>query len=203
MNVSIIRFAKKYLIWKVQDCPPKKAALVLGARVYENGRLCPILEDRVKVGIELYKSGKVEKILFSGDHGSPHYDEVNAMKNYAQAEEVAVDDIFLDHAGFCTYDSLYRAKEVFGLQSLLVVTQQFHLDRSIYIGRKLGIEVIGIPADKRIYYGHKINSLRELLARSKAFINIHFFHPKPKFPNSPKINIAGSGSQTHDKTVLF
>ncbi|MDH5681309.1 MAG: YdcF family protein [Spirochaetota bacterium] len=179
------------------EIPVAQAALVLGARVYEGGGLSITLADRMDAGIELYKSRKVDKLLLSGDHRADHYDETNAMKNYALKHGVPAEDIFLDHAGFRTYDSLYRARDVFGIEKLIVVTQEFHLDRAIYTGRMLGLDVYGLACDRRVYYNHRYNKLREFLARSKAFIDIHILSKKPHFLG-PKVDITGDGRQTHD-----
>ena len=109
---------------------PADCVLVLGALVYPDGRLCAMLEDRVKTGIALYQSGAAKKLLFSGDHGREDYDEVNAMKQYALDAGVPEEDIFLDHAGFSTYESVYRAKAIFQVESVLIVTQKYHLYRA-------------------------------------------------------------------------
>ena len=112
--------------------------IVLGAFVYEDGTLCPMLADRMDTAITLYKNGTAPKLLLTGDHGGEDYDEVDAMKNYALEKGVPKEDIFLDHAGFSTYDSILRAKEVFGAKNAVVVTQKFHLDRALYIAKKNG-----------------------------------------------------------------
>ena len=197
INYRMSNFAHSFWIKDIESSPRYQVALVLGAKVYGDGSLSPILADRVNTGIELYKRGKVKKILFSGDNGQNSSDEVNAMKNYALAKSVPIKDIFLDHAGFRTYDSLYRAKEVFKVQSLVVVTQKFHLDRAIYIGRQLDMDVYGLPADKQIYISHKMNRVREFMARVKAFMELHLFPHQPKFLG-PIIDITGDGRQSHD-----
>ncbi len=197
MNYQIINRSEKYWVTDLDHCPKVKVALILGARVFKGGMLSTILLDRMDTGIALYKSGKVEKLLLSGDHGRIHYDEVSAMKNYAIQQGVGPQDIFLDHAGFRTYDSLYRAKAVFNIKALIVVTQKFHLDRAIYTGRHLGLEVYGISSDKRIYLKHRLNQLREFMARSKAFMELHIFTHEPKYLGSIH-DIAGDGRQTHD-----
>ncbi|MDH4127941.1 MAG: YdcF family protein [Spirochaetota bacterium] len=197
INYHITASARNYWINNLQKAPQFDVALILGAKVFENEVLSITLADRVETGIELYKLGKVKKLLLSGDHGENDYDEVNAMKKCAIEKGVPIKDIFLDHAGFRTYDSLYRAKEVFNIKSLIVVTQKFHLDRSIYIGRKLGLNVYGIPSDKRIYEKHRENKLREFIARIFAFLEVNIFKHEPRFLGT-KYNILGDGRQTHD-----
>lgn len=174
-----------------------QAALVLGAYVFPDGELCDMLKDRVETGVELYKRGQVQKLLMSGDHGQASYDEVNHMRQYAEQLGVPPEDIFMDHAGFNTYDSMYRSRDVFHVKSAIIVTQEFHLPRAVYIARSLGIEAKGAKADKHIYQGVEYNELREILARNKDFANVHFFKPEPKFLG-PVISINGDGRQTRD-----
>ena len=187
---------KELIYQNVENIPNKQTALILGARVYNNGRMSDILLDRVKTAIELYQKNKIEKILVSGDHGRESYDEVNAIKDYLLEKEIPSEIIFLDHAGFDTYDSIYRAKEIFQINSLIIVTQKFHLPRALYIAQKLKIETLGIVADKHTYINSQKNELREILARFKAYLNITF-HSKPKFLGDI-ILIAGDNSLSWD-----
>ena len=154
--------------------------LVLGAGVRDNGSPSHMLEDRLLVGIDLYKSGASNTVLMSGDHGRVEYDEVNTMKNYAVSMGVPADRIFLDHAGFSTYDSLYRVKEIFGAEKVVIVTQEYHLYRALAIADSLGIEAIGVPADLRSYYGQFMREIREVAARTKDFFYI-IFKPEPVY----------------------
>lgn len=197
VNYSISHFSSPFWRNDLEKMDKREVAMVLGARVFEDGTLSTVLEDRVQTGIDLYKAGKVKKILFSGDHGNPVYDEVKAMMDYALNQNVPIEDIFLDHAGFRTYDSFYRARDVFQVKSMYVITQKFHLNRSIYIGRKLGIDVLGVPSDKQPYLNHWMNHVREFLARVKAYMEIHIFPHPPKFLG-PKVDITGDGRQSHD-----
>lgn len=174
----------------------KQAALVLGARVWENGKMSDIFRDRVKVGLALYENEKVDKILVSGDHGRIDYDEVNAAKDFLLDAGVPDEDIFLDHAGFDTYDSLYRAKHIFQVKSLLIVTQNFHLPRAIFIGDSLDMDVFGVNADLQKYKGEKHRNFREKLACIKAFFNV-VFKSKPKFMGEVLV-IDGDGRSTWD-----
>lgn len=173
-NLVVLSVAPAFNNENLEDLPEVQAALILGAKVFSDGRLSQMMQDRADSGLELYRAGKVKLLIMSGDHGTKTYDEVNTVKNYLLAEGVAPEDLFLDHAGFDTYDSLYRARDIFGVKSLIVVTQKFHLPRALYIGRSLGLEVYGYPADKRAYQGMFWNETREILARSKAFMDITF-----------------------------
>lgn len=173
-----------------------EAILVLGAYVYPDGSPCPILEDRLKVGLELYRSGKAPKILVSGDHGQLSYDEVNAMRRYLEERGVPSHDIFLDHAGFDTYNSLVRARDVFGAKRLLVVTQNFHLIRALYLAQALGLSAQGVSSDLRPYAGMRYLQVRELGARLKAFTEVQISR-EPIF-RGEVIPIGGDGRLTHD-----
>ena len=137
-------------------------------------------KDRAEPAIELYQRKKVQKILISGDHGTNNYDEVNTIKDFLLKQGIPGEDIFLDHAGFDTYDSLYRAKEIFQVSSVIVVTQRFHITRAVYIGQSLGVETTGIAADKQDYGHVECVEFREKIARVKAFLDV-VFHSKPKF----------------------
>lgn len=172
-------------------------AIVLGAYVSPEGRLCDMLKDRVDTAVELYKQGRVDKLLMTGDHGRTLYDEVNHMRKYAESLGVPTEDIFMDHAGFNTYDSMYRGRDVFLVNSALIITQGFHLPRAVYIARTMGIDAKGVPADKHIYRGVEYNEAREILARNKDFLNLHLLKPEPRFLG-PTISVHGDGRQTHD-----
>lgn len=171
--------------------------LVLGAGIINNSKPTLMLKDRIEKSIELYKKGIAPKIIMSGDHGTKNHDEVNIMKNYAIQAGVPSKDIFMDHAGFCSYDSIYRAKEIFEAKKIIIVTQKYHLYRSIYIADKLGIEAYGIKADARIYVNMPYYWLREILARYKNFFKC-ISKPKPKFLGE-KISLKQSGDVTNDK----
>lgn len=170
--------------------------LVLGAGVWGD-KPSPMLEDRLLEAIELYKNGATTKIIMSGDHGQANYDEVNIMKNFAIEKGVDSEDIFMDHAGFSSYDSIYRAKEIFGANKIIIVTQKYHLYRALYISNKLGIEAYGVTANPRQYTGWVYRELREILARDKDFVKC-IFKPKPKILGD-KIPISGNGDITNDK----
>jgi SanA protein len=147
--------------------------------------------------VDVYRAGKAPKILVSGDHGTKSYDEVNAIRRRLLAAGVPEEDIFLDHAGFSTYDSLYRAGAVFHARSLIVVTQRFHLNRALFLADRLGIPAQGAAADRRRYGGAAFNDCREFLARTAAFWNALVFRPRPKFLG-PAVDLSGDGRVTWD-----
>ncbi|MBR2388872.1 MAG: YdcF family protein [Clostridia bacterium] len=169
--------------------------LVLGCGLRSDGSPSDMLNDRLAVGTSLYKSGNFRAILMSGDHGRVEYDEVGAMKNFALAQNIPSTDIFMDHAGFSTYESMYRAKEIFGADKIIVVTQGYHLPRALYIASSLGIEAYGVSADVRSYRGQIIRDARELLARSKDFLYT-LTKPLPTYLGEP-VSLDADGNVTN------
>lgn len=143
--------------------------LVLGCGVRPDGEPSLMLRDRLDMGLALYHAGASPKLLMSGDHGQVEYDEVNAMKNYALSAGVPSEDVFMDHAGFSTYESMYRAKEVFCAETVIVVSQKYHLYRAVYDARALGLEAWGVAAEDVAYLGQTVRNVREILARNKDF----------------------------------
>jgi len=170
--------------------------IVLGAGIWGD-KPSPMLEDRLLEAIKLYNNKVSPKIIMSGDHGRKEYDEVNIMKSFAIENGVPSEDIFMDHAGFSTYESLYRAKEVFEAKKVVIVTQKYHLYRALYIANQLGIEAYGVNSDPRRYVGEAYRELREILARNKDFFNC-IFKPKPTYLGEA-IPVSGSGDLTNDK----
>ncbi len=170
--------------------------LVLGCLVKEGGRPSDMLADRLRRGVELYKNGAAPKLLMSGDHGRVEYNEVGAMKQYAINEGVPSQDVFMDHAGFSTYESIYRARSVFGAKSILIVTQEYHLPRALYIAKSFGLQAQGVAADYRSYVGQAGRDTREVLARVKDF-GTSLFRPEPTFLGTG-IPISGNGDLTND-----
>jgi len=195
-NVAVLAAAAPHL-HDVEQAPQRYTVIVLGARVHASGRLSDMLADRVATALDLYRAGKAERFLLSGDHGRPQYDEVNAMKDVLLAEGVPAEDIFLDHAGFDTYDSMYRAREIFQVDSALVVTQGFHVSRAVYIARALGIDAAGVEADRQPYLGAFRNGTRETLARTKAVINV-LLRAKPRYLGEA-IPITGDSRASWDR----
>ena len=169
--------------------------IVLGAGIRGN-KPSPLLKDRLDKAIELYNLGMAPKIIMSGDHGKDDHDEVNVMKQYAIDNGVPSSDIFMDHAGFSTYDTMYRAKNIFAVKKAIVVTQRYHLYRSIYIAQSLGIEVFGVPAENNKYSGRVFREIREVLARDKDVVKC-LIKPKSKYLGE-KIDITGDGDITND-----
>jgi SanA protein len=170
--------------------------LVLGAGVWDDGRPSHMLEDRLLQGIELYKNGVSNRLLMSGDHGRKEYDEVNVMKQFAIDRNVASEHIFMDHAGFSTYESLYRAKDIFEASKIIIVTQEYHLYRALYIAEKLGLKAYGVASEPRQYVGQEYRELREVLARVKDFFAV-VFKPEPRYLGETR-PVSGNGDLTND-----
>ena len=145
------------------------AIVVLGASVYADGTPSGILQDRLDDGIALYFAGVAPKIIMSGDNGTASYNEVRVMKQYAIARGVPSEDIFCDHAGFSTYESMYRAKYVFGCERIVVATQTYHLYRALWSAKSLGMQATGVPSDYREYQKQLQYDIREIPARTKDF----------------------------------
>lgn len=198
INFYVVGFTKKQILnendyseLKDIDC-----ILILGAGIWGD-EPSPMLEDRLLEGINLYNDGVAPKIIMSGDHGREEYDEVNIMKEFAIEQGVPSEDIFMDHAGFSTYESIYRAKEIFGADNIVIVTQEYHLYRALYIANKLDINAYGVNSDPRKYSGQSYRELREILARNKDFVNC-LFKPKPTYLGE-SIPVSGNGDVTNDK----
>lgn len=170
--------------------------IVLGAGIWGD-KPSPMLEDRLLEAISLYENNVSSKIIMSGDHGRKEYDEVNIMKNFAIDKGIPSENIFMDHAGFSTYESIYRAKEVFRAKKAIIVTQEYHLYRALYIANSLGLEAYGVGSDPRQYVGATYRELREIIARNKDFLKC-IFKPKPTYLGEP-ISISESGDITNDK----
>lgn len=168
--------------------------IILGAGIWGD-KPSPMLEDRLLEGINLYNS-MPNKIIMSGDHSRKEYDEVNIMKQYAIYNEIPSEDIFMDHAGFSTYESIYRAKEIFKAKKVVIVTQKYHLYRALYIANQLGLDAYGVGSDPRKYVGATYRELREILARNKDFIKC-IYKPKPTYLGDT-IPVSGNGDITND-----
>ena len=170
--------------------------IILGAGIWGD-KPSPMLEDRLKEGILLYNNEVSDKIIMSGDHGREEYDEVNTMKKYAIENGIPSENIFMDHAGFSSYESIYRAKEIFNAKKVVIVTQKYHLYRALYIANQLGLEAYGVGADPRQYVGAIYREAREILARNKDFIKC-IFKPEPTYLGDT-IPVSGNGDITNDK----
>ena len=187
-----VRGAGQPIYRDVSQIPAAPVAIVFGAG-YSGDTLSPILADRVNAGVDLYRAGKVKKLLMTGDNGRDGYNEPEAMKEAAVAEGVPARDIVCDYAGFRTYDSLYRARDVFGVKRAILVTQTYHLYRALYTGRKLGLDVTGLAADRQQYLGQNFFDAREILSTERAWIDVNVTHARPKFlgPKEHGLDAAG------------
>ena len=175
--------------------------LVLGCGVRDDGTPSDMLRDRLLRGIELYELGAAPKLLMSGDHGRTTYDEVNIMKGFAVDAGMASSSVFMDHAGFSTYDTVCRAKEIFQAQKVIIVTQTYHLYRAMYIAKQIGLEAYGVAAEYRQYGGQLARDIREVLARVKDF-GMSILQPEPVYLGEA-IPISGNGELTHDDKSNF
>lgn len=168
----------------IKDTLPEKvdAIIVLGAGVREDGTPSDILTDRLSTSLDILNMGVEGKLLLSGDHGREGYNEVGTMKEYIlKNSNIKEKDIFLDHAGFSTYDSIYRAKDIFKVESAIIVTNEYHLPRALYLAEKLGIDAYGYTSDKREYYYMDAYKKRERIAQLKDFLFVNVLKPEPKF----------------------
>ena len=172
--------------------------LVLGAGLRGNGSPSTILADRLDYALRLYEAGASGRLLMSGDHSRIDYDEVTAMKTYAVANGAASSDVFLDHAGFSTYESVYRARDVFQAERVIIVTQGYHLYRALYIADRLGLEAYGVASDARSYARQPLYTLREIAARCKDFFYT-VAEPEPTYLGRV-IPVSGDGDATNSST---
>ncbi len=201
--IPVEQFAEGFIIegesvvWKRLEALDADCILVLGAGVREGGEPSLMLSDRLSTSIALYKLGLCDRLLMSGDHGRVEYDEVNVMKDIAVEAGVPSEHVFMDHAGFSTYDSLYRAKHIFQAERVIIVTQQYHLYRALYIARSLGLEAIGVAASGENYYGQTYREVREMAARTKDFL-LTITKPEASIMGEA-IPVSGNGNVTNDK----
>ena len=198
INAVVLLSVKNKIHSKPSDVTAKDydCILVLGAGIVRD-RPSDMLSDRLDVAIELYKNGAAPKIIVSGDHGQEDYDEVNVMKNYCIENGVPSEDIFMDHAGFSTYESIYRAKEIFGVDKMIICTQEYHLYRALYIAKAFDIDAFGVNSTLRGYRGQFVRECREIVARCKDYTT-SLFKPLPTYLGE-KISLGGSGDVTNDQ----
>ena len=180
------------------DIKDADCILVLGAGI-RNGKPTPMLNDRLEQAISLYQDKKAPKMIMSGDHGKDDYNEVGVMKQFAIDKGIPSNDIFMDHAGFSTYESLYRAKEIFQAKKVIIVTQDYHLYRALYIANQLGIEAVGVSSNPRDYSGQAMRDVREVAARCKDFLTC-IFKPEPTYLGQT-IPVSGDGDITNDQAI--
>jgi len=199
INIYVYLSINNQIVNKTDKKDKYDAIIVLGASLWK-GEPSPLLKERLDKAIELYNKGVSKKILMSGDHSIDNHDEVNTMKRYAIEKGVPSEDIFMDHAGFSTYESMYRAKAIFKIKKAVIVTQKYHLPRSLYISNKLGLDTVGIKANNHKTYNKIINiyrNIREYIAIDKDVIKC-IFKPYPTYLGE-QIPITGNGDKTNDK----
>ena len=174
INWYVVQSGQPRIFTAKQELDNAYTCIVLGARVYTDGNLSGYLQDRVDAALDLYRNGKVKRFLLSGDHGSKDYDEVNSMKKYLNDRGVPNEDIFLDHAGFNTYNSMVRAAKVFEVTDCIIVSQDYHLPRAVFIANKIGLNAQGFATSSDRFPSANFNKKREVLARNKSFFEVLF-----------------------------
>ena len=195
INFWVIASTKNQII-SLNDVNDSDCILVLGAGVWQNNQPSPMLKDRLDRSVDLFEKGVAPYLVMSGDHGQKNYDEVNVMKDYAKDAGIDSNLIYMDHAGFSTYESLYRLKYIFKAERVIIVTQKYHLYRALYIANALGLDAVGVSAQEINYGGQSVRDLREILARTKDFFSAVFF-PKPSIMGDP-IPLGSGGDLTND-----
>lgn len=181
INIYVLSFSREDYYTDISFLEPKLVWLVFWAAVYKNSVPSAILKDRLLVAYEAYEAWKIKKILVSGDNSKTFYNEPEVMKKFLIDLWVKKDDIFLDYAWFDTYDSIYRAKEIFLAQELVLFTQDFHLKRAMYISKRLWIDTYWVETNLQAYLRANYYEFREILARLKAFLETDILHSKPKY----------------------
>jgi vancomycin permeability regulator SanA len=201
INTFVAKSVQSRILTQEEAARLEKAdcILVLGAQVWADQSPSHMLEDRLRRGVALYRAKAAPVLLMSGDHGQLQYDEVSAMKQYAVNQGVPSADVFMDHAGFSTYESLYRARDIFQAKRILIVTQRYHLFRALYIARALGLEAYGVASDYRGFARQPLLSAREFAARIKDF-GMCLLRPKPTYLGD-KIPLSLSGDVTNDAGI--
>lgn len=180
INLQVASYSKDKIYRSAEVVPAEnRIAIVLGAKVWDDGSLSHALLDRVTTAVELYKAGKVKKLLMSGDNPTQEYDEPTAMKAEAVRQGVPENDVVLDFAGRRTYDTCYRAKEIFEVKKAIIVSQEFHLARSIYLCQNMEIDSIGIIANKRNYLAENYWAFREFFSVFSAWFEMNFIPFEP------------------------
>lgn len=164
------------IYFHIDSLPDSHTVIILGASVYSDGKLSPILQDRVDTALMLYQKGKATRFLLSGDHRQDDYNEVSAMRNYLLHHNVPIENIYTDPAGLDTYDSMHRSGSVYEVPNAVVVTQQFHLPRTLFIANNLGYNYLGFPAESRKYIANSTIVGREKFANLKAVYEIFTKH---------------------------
>ncbi len=181
INIYVLSFSRDNLYTQVSQVPKNEVWLVFWASVINNSYPSDILKDRLTVAIEAYNQGKISQIIVSWDNSKKDYNEPEVMRKYLISQWVDNAHIHLDYAGFDTYDSLYRAKKLFKVDSITLFTQDFHLKRALYIAARLWIQGSWVSTNLQVYLMDSYNDRREVLARVKAFLDVEIFASKPKF----------------------
>ena len=181
INMYVLSFSENTFYSTLESIPKNEVGLVFGASVKNNSYPSDILSDRLRVAAQAYKTWKINQILVSWDNRQRNYNEPEVMRKFLVSQWVKNEHIHLDYAGFDTYDSLYRAKELFKTDELTLFTQDFHLKRALYIAERLGIQAQWVPTNLQPYLMDKYNNRREIFARVKAFLDVEIFASHPKF----------------------
>lgn len=183
-KLALHRSVRDRIYTNINSIPKTRVAVVLGTRVHPSGKPSWVLQDRLDTAIALYKAGKVEKLLMSGDNRFHHYNEPERMMEYATKHGVQEDDVAADYAGRRTYDTVYRARHIFGLDEFIVVSQEFHLDRTLFLCDKLGVQAYGMASEKQV---GRQTRVREALACVGAVVDVYIRHPRPVMGKREKI----------------
>jgi len=200
---QMVRHGESGSVFSTVTAPAAERAIVFGAAVYGDGRLSSVLRDRMEIAISLYETGKVGGLLVSGDNRADHYDEPGAMKAYALARGVPEEAILLDQAGLRTYDTCYRAREIFAVRDAILVTQEFHLPRALFTCRQLGLDVVGVAADQRSYRGARWYEFRETAATMRALWDVVRREPPPILTKAnPDQDVSGGRATANVKRPL-
>ncbi|MBE8727678.1 SanA/YdcF family protein [Flavobacterium hungaricum] len=195
VNYYVKSSTKKNIYYSIKRFPKNDVGIIFGAGINGN-QPSKYLKDRLDAGIMLWKAKRINKILLSGDNGREEYDELTVMKNYCYRHGVDTTKIFIDYAGFDTYSTMYRAKHIFKIKKATLISQEYHLNRAIYIGQKLGIKSVGYSANKGQYLGYQYVTLREYLSRFKSFLNV-LRNREPRFLGQ-EININGESNYSKE-----
>lgn len=194
-NSNVRAKTDSVIFTELKDVPRTKVAIIFGAGI--NGdQPSRYLKDRLDAGISLYKNHKVDKILLSGDNGRDEYDELSVMKLYCQKNGIDTAKIYIDYAGFDSYSTMYRAKYIFNVDTAILVSQKYHLNRCVYLGDKLGIKSFGYSADRGAYPGYKYYAFREKLSVAKAVLDV-MRNRKPKYLGK-QVDVNGKSNYTKE-----
>lgn len=194
-NSNVTARTEKMIFTELKDVPKTKVAIIFGAGI-KGDKPSRYLKDRLDAGIALYKNNKVDKILLSGDNGRDEHDELTVMKLYCQKNGVDTTKIYIDYAGFDSYSTMYRAKHIFKVDTAILVSQKYHLNRCVYIGDKLGVKSYGYSANRGVYPGYKYYSFREKLSITKSVFDI-IRNRKPKYLGEA-VDINGQSNYTKE-----